>query len=326
MRQRILTASIAGLVSLCAAPAAHATDPLAGGTTRITPGRTVSVVLVSRGVTIEQNSIPISGGAIASGHAAGLIEHSGALTFKGAQAAISVTGLRVRLGTQSTMTGLVSGVRITLLALDLRAARVVRRGLDTRITGVVGNLTRVASRALNRTFKTSRFRTGMNLGTLTITAKPASVALVRGRTRFTLDPAMGSTLQGLGIAVRPAALSLSVGGGRLNAAGSEGSVGHANRAELAFSRETTTLALTNIVVRLSKRPRLLGMLGDQRLTFANLDTTAFKPTLDGRRFTLEGIGMRLTTSAAKALNQAFGTTAFATGAPFGGLTVKTTAG
>jgi hypothetical protein len=324
MRRRYLTASIATAVLLCA-PAAQAADPLAGGTARLKPAREVSVALVSRGVTIERRSFDISGGAITSGHAAGAIALAGGLTFRGASASLAATRLEVRLGPRSALTGLVREDRVRLLALDATRARVVRRGLDTRITGVRTELTSVASRALNRTFDTSRFKTGMNVGMLSITAKPASVAVKSGRTSFALDPGMGQALQTLEIGVAPSALGLRVGGGRLDRSGTQGSVGHAEGASLEFRRGNASIELADVVVRLGKRPRVLGRFGEDRLTFANLDPAAVKPVLNGRRFTLEGIPAVLTTSAAKALNQAFGTTAFTTGAPFGTATVKATA-
>lgn len=324
MRRRYVTASIA-IAVLSSAPAAHAADPLAGGTARLKPAREVSVALVSRGVTIERRSFDISGGAITSGRALGAIELAGGLRFRGASASLAATRLEVRLGPRNALTGLVNGTRVRLLALDLTRARVLRRGLDTRITGIRSELTAVASRALNRTFSTSRFTTGMDVGTLSITARPASVALKSGRTSFSLDPGMGQALQTMEIEVRPAAMRLRVGGGRLDRSGGRGSVGHVEGAGLEFERADTSIELTDVVVRLGERPRVLGRFGDRRLTFANLDGSAIKPALEGRRFMLEDIPVVLTTSAARALNRTFGTTAFRTGAPFGNVTVRATA-
>lgn len=319
MGRRLLTASIAATLLL--APAARAADPLAGGTTRLKPAKAVSVALVSRGVTIEQSTFTISGGALTSGRASGVIEHEGGLTFRGAQASLAATGLRIRLAERSTLTGTVSGIRVRLLRLDLSAAKVTRRGLDTRISGIAGRLTPVAAGALNRTFATARFKPGMRLGTLSVRAKPASVALTRGRSLLALDPNLAAGLQALEIELRLE--RLKVAGGRLDAAGSTGSIGHTGGLE--FRRGDTRLPLTQVVVRLSKRPRILARFGDKRLTFANLDPAALKPVLEGRRFTLAGLPLVLTTSAAKTLNQAFGTTAFATGMPFGVLSIRATA-
>ncbi len=50
-----------------------------------------------------------------------------------------------------------------------------------------------------------------------------------------------------------------------------------------------------------------------------------KVSTPGRRFALDGVTLKLTTSFAKALNQAFATTAFAEGATLGAATITATA-
>ncbi len=327
---RYLTRLLAALALFLAfVPAAQANDPLAGGTVRMTPGRVVSVKLVSEGIALEQRSFEISGGSLTAGHALGAITLAGALTFRGESRALTATELVVQLGPRSTLSGLIGGRRMTLAVLDLRGARVTRRALDTRISGAIANLTPASARALNRTFSTSEFARDQNLGTLSIRAKPASVALRAGRTSVAFDPALAAALQSLGVTVDTIApgedFSIPIAGGRLDAAGASGSIGHDARAGLSFARAPATLRLRDFVLRLSKRPRLSAELDGDRLTLANLDLTAVKPARKGRRFTLAGIPMVLTTSAAKSLNQAFGTTAFATGMVLGAATVRATA-
>jgi hypothetical protein len=325
---KILLVVAAVTLSLAVVPAAQAADPLAGGTTKLTPGKAVSVALVSHGITLTHTSWPVTGGEIVSGHAAGAIGHTRSIGFRGSGHSFNAAAPVINLGTTSTVTGVVRGTRITLMTLDLSHARTTRAGLNTQVTGIIANLTSTAARALNKTFHTAVFARNLKLGTLSVRVRPASIALASGSTALAFDPAFATAVQGLGIAATstPAGdFHFEVTGGRLNAAGKVGSIQLAEKGGFTLQNATATLAVSDLLIRFSKKPRLTAEVGDDRMTIANLDLAHLKVSSPGRRFALSGITLELTTSFAKTLNQTFGTTAFATGAAFGAATVTATA-
>jgi hypothetical protein len=313
---------------LAVAPAARAADPLSGGTTTLTPGTAVSVVLVSHGITLTHTSWPVTGGEIESGHAAGAIGHTRSIGFRGSGHSFNAAAPVINFGTTSTVTGVVGGARITLMTLDLTHAKTTRAGLDTEVTGVIANLTFTVAHALNKTFHTAIFARNVKLGTLSVRVRPASVALASGSTALAFDPAVATALQGLGIAATstPAGdFHFDVTGGRLNARGAAGSIQLAANGGFTLQNATATLAVSDFLIRLSKKPRLTAKVGNDRITIADLDLDHLKVSSPGRRFALSGITLKLTTSFAKTLNQTFATTAFATGATLGTTTVTATA-
>src|SRR4051794_12083764 len=121
------------------APPARAADPLAGGTTKLTPGKAVRGVLVSHGITLTHTSWPVTGGEIESGHAAGAIGHTRSIGFRGSGHSFNAAAPVIKLGTASTVTGVVGGARMTLMTLDLTHAKTTRVGLDTEVTGAIAN-------------------------------------------------------------------------------------------------------------------------------------------------------------------------------------------
>jgi hypothetical protein len=325
---KILSVIAAMTFALAVAPGARAADPLAGGTTKLKPGRAVSVVLVSHGITLTHTSWRVTGGEIESGHAAGAIGHMRSIGFRRAGRSFNATAPVINLGTTSTVTGVVGGARITLMGLDLSHAKTTRAGLDTEVTGIIANLTSTAAHALNKTFHTSIFARDLKLGTFSVHVRPASVALASGSAALAFDPAFATALQGLGVAAASSPASdfhFDVSGGRLNAAGKAGSIQLAEKGGFTLQRATATVAVSDLLIRLTKKPRLTAEVGGDRMTVANLGVDHLKVSSPGRRFALSGITLQLTTSFAKRLNQAFATTVFVRGATLGAVTVTTTA-
>ena len=242
---RSLVAGAALVLLLAAAPAAHAQNPLASGTTTLKLDAAVARTLSANGVRVRPISparggvsFPITGGSLDG--ARGTIEHSGGLRFSAGGRSLSATAFRIKLGRSSTLSARVGKARVTLLRVDTRRARVTRSGLDTRISRVRVSLTATAARALNTTFHTHLFRAGLELGSVTVRATPESVALASGTTSVTLDAGAGAALQSLGIAAAPIggdALAFPITGGRVNAKTFAGTIEHSGG--IALTKDAT---------------------------------------------------------------------------------------
>jgi len=325
---RSMTIGAALALFLVAAPAAQARDPLAGGSTTLRLDAAVARTLAANGVRVAPVkparagiAFPITGGSLDG--ASGTIEHSGGLRFSAGGKSLTARDFSVKLARSSTLSGRVGGSRVTLLRLDTSKARVARVGLDTRITGVRVALTAAAARALNTTFSTHLFRAGLRLGSVTVRAKPESVALRSGTTTVALDAGAGAALQSLGIAAAPIgsdALAFPITGGRVNASSYAGSITHSGG--IALSRGATRVELTSFTIDIDDTPELTALVGGTRVPIVSVDLAALKASVSGRTITLSGAALKLTAAAAGALNQAFATTAFTEGLLLGTASIQ----
>jgi hypothetical protein len=328
---RNLVAGATALLLLAAAPAAHAQNPLASGTTTLKLDRGVARVLDANGVKVAPVaparagvSFPVTGGSLDG--ARGTIEHSGGLRFSAGGTSLTARSFTVKLARRATMTARVGSARVTLLNLDTSKARITRSGLDTRISRVRVALTATAARALNTTFSTHLFRAGLELGSVSVRVKPESVSLASGTTSLALDPGAGAALQSLGIAAAPIgseALAFPITAGRVNARTYAGTIEHSGG--IALSRGATRVELTEFQIDIDDTPELTALVGGQRVPILTVDLAALKASVKGRTITLEGAALKLTGAAAAALNQAFATTAFAEGQLLGTATGQATA-
>jgi hypothetical protein len=328
---RNLVAGATALLLLAAAPAAHAQNPLASGTTTLKLDRSAARALDAGGVRVTPVSparagvsFPVTGGSLDG--ARGTIEHSGGLRFSAGGKSLTARSFTVKLARRATLTARVGSARVTLLNLDTSRARVTRSGLDTRISRVRVALTATAARALNATLGTHLFRAGLELGSVTVQAKPESVALASGTTALTLDAGAGAALQSLGITAAPIgsdALAFPITGGRVNASSYAGSIEHSGG--IALSRGATRVELTEFTIDIDDTPELTALVGGQRVPILTVDLSALEASVKGRKITLAGAALKLTGVAATALNQAFATTAFTEGLLLGTATVQATA-
>jgi hypothetical protein len=90
---------------------------------------------------------------------------------------------------------------------------------------------------------------------------------------------------------------------------------------IRLSAGTTTVDLRSFTIRVGKAPDLTAEVGGARLPILSLDLSKAKTATKGRMVTVSGVVASLTAGAAGALNQAFGTTAFAAGLKLGTATV-----
>jgi len=326
-----LVAGAAFALLLGAVPAAQAQTPLASGSTTLKLDSAVARTLSANGVRVRPIaparggvSFPITGGRLDG--ASGTIEHAGGLRFSAGGRSLSARSLKIKLGRSSTLSARVGKARVTLLRVDTRRAKIARAGLDTKISGVRVALTATGARALNATFHTHLFRAGLELGSVSVRATPATVALKSGTTSVTLDAGAGAALQSLGIAAAPIgsdALAFPITGGRVNATSFAGSIEHSGG--IALSRGDTRVELTDFTIGIDATPDLTATVGGARVPILSVDLAALKADVKGRRITLDGAALKLTAAAAGALNQAFATTAFTEGLLLGTATVKATA-
>ncbi len=328
---RSLVAGAAVALLLAAAPAAHAQNPLASGTTTLKLDAAVARTLSANGVRVRPISpakggvsFPITGGSLDG--AAGTIEHSGGLRFSAGGKSLSARSFTIKLARRSTLTARVGSTRVTLLTVDAKRAKLTRAGLATRISGVRVALSAAAAKALNRTFGVHLFRAGLELGSVSVRVEPETVSLASGSTSLTLDPGAGAALQSLGIAAAPIgsdALAFPITGGSVNAKTYAGTIEHSGG--IALTKGATRVELTSFTIGIDDTPELTALVGGQRVPILSVDLSALKASVKGRTITLDGAALKLTAAAAGALNQAFGTTAFTEGLLLGTATVKATA-
>ncbi len=325
---RTLIAGAAVALLLATAPAAQAADPLASGTTTLRLDAAVARALTASGVRVTPVAparagvaFPITGGSLEG--ARGTVRHSGGLRFTAGGHSLTARSFTVNLGSRATLSGRVGSSRVTLLRLDTGRARVARVGLDTRITRVRAALTATAANALNAALGTHVFRGGLELGSVTLRARPRTVELQGGATAVALDPGAAGALTSLGITATPIggpALEFPITGGRVNARTYAGSIAHSGG--IALTRGATRVELTAFEIGIDGTPELTALVGGTRVPILTVDLSALKASAARGSVTLSGAGLKLTAAAAGALNQAFDTTAFTEGLLLGTAIVR----
>ena len=328
---------VAGL--LAGAPAASAKVELAGGSTTLRLDAGTAGALAGAGVSVKpvrpakargrNVTFPITGGKIDPATAAGRINHSGGLRFRAGGKAVALRGLRVHVGAKrAILTGRAGKARLPVAALSLKRAKVTRPGLGTTVRGVRATLTGKAAGALNSTFGTSMFKRGIVLGMVTIKAKPAEAQLAGGYTALELDPGAAAALTSLGVTpgliapatAGPDGLRFPITGGKVSVTDYAGSIRHSGG--ISLTKDPVQVDLSRFTIQVDADPDLTALVGGQRVSILSLDLSGLDARVKGRRITLAGAEASLTATAAGALNQAFGTTAFTEGLVLGTATVK----
>jgi hypothetical protein len=321
-----------------AVPAGAAAAPLevAGGATTLKLNAATAKVLSANGVKVAPVkpakagaggiAFPITRGSVTLPKR-GSIAHAGGLKLSAGGRNLVVRRFIIRVGRHPYLSAAAGKTRIRLLDLSLTRAKLGRAGLAYTVTGVKATLARPAARALNATFGVSLFRRGIPIGTASVRALPKTLAIAGGTTRLALDPGAASALTSLGVTAAPiapatagsAGLAFPITGGALNAKTLAGSVTHSGGIRL--SSGARKVDLRSFTVRVSKSPVLTAEVGGARLPILALDLSKAKIVTKGRVVTVSGVVASLTAGAAGALNQAFGTTAFAAGLKLGTATV-----
>jgi len=328
---------VAGL--LATAPAAAAKVDLAGGSTTLRLDAGTAKALAGAGVAVKpikpakakgrNVSFPITGGKIDPATAAGRIDHSGGLRLSAGKTSVALRRFRVHVGAKrAVLTGQAGKARLAVASLSLRRAKVTRPGLGTTVRGVRATLTAKAAGALNSAFGTTLFKRGIPLGAVTVKAQPAQVELAGGYTALELDAGAVSALTALGVApglIAPGSvgadgLRFPITGGKVDVRTYAGAIRHSGG--ISLTKDATKVDLTSFTIQVDADPDLTALVGGQRVSILSLDLSGLQARVQGRRIVLAGAKASLTATAAGALNQAFGTTAFAEGLVLGTATVN----
>ena len=153
----------------------------------------------------------------------------------------------------------------------------------------------------------------------------AAVSLSGGDTRLTLDKGTAKALTSLGVAVSPTGparaqgrhVRFPISGGSIDPASAAGTINH--RGGLRFKAGKTKVTLKDYRVTVGSKIRLSARLGNARVTILDLTGTP-SVTRDGFNTNVSGLTARLNRTAARALNGAFGVTAFKKGLKLGKVT------
>jgi hypothetical protein len=343
LTRTIRAGAAAALVALAlAAPAGAATVNLDGGSTTLTLDSATARALKGLGVSVtpigptkaasKGVSFPVTGGTIDPATAAGTITHSGGLQLRAGSTRVRLTSFTIGVDRTPSISVKAGKARLTAFSLSLAKAKVSRAGLGTNVSRVAVRLTAKGAAALNKAFGVKAFKRGLRIGTATVRTTPAQVAFTGGATSLALDPGAAQALAALGISAAPAApatanpdgsLAFPITGGKVDAKTLAGSITHGGG--LTLSRGATTVTVTDFTVETAPAPTLTALLGTTRFDLATLDLSAAKVATPGRTVTAGPVTAKLTKAAADALNQAFGTTAFADGLTIGAATVAGTA-
>ena len=153
-----------------------------------------------------------------------------------------------------------------------------------------------------------------------------------GATTLRIAPETAKALSDLGVSVgvlAPARATKSgpafpIAGGRVHAGTLAGRIRHAGG--LRFRAGKTVVRATRFTIRVTKHPDLTAKVGGGRIRLLALDLRKARVVTRGNRVTVGRVGATLTGPAAKALNAAFGVTAFTPGLQIGTATVRARVG
>ena len=336
----LATVTVLAAASPAAAQDAASTARVADGQTMLRLDRGTAKALTGAGVrvsvvrpgTVGKSGLtfPATGGAIDPATLRGSVEHRCAIRFRSGGRTVTLNAPRYTIGSsRSTLSASVGGKRISVLNLNLRRAKVGRRGpLTKTASGIRATLTAGAANALNQAFSTSLFRGGLAIGTVRTEIELGDAVFAGGATTLALDPGAASALQSLGVTpgvlapatVGGAGLAFPITGGKVDAATLAGSIAHSGG--ISLTKGATVVELRDFEIGIDDSPALSALVGGQRVEILTLDASNVKRSARGRTVVVEGVVAKLTAAAAGALNQAFGTTAFTEGLTLGTATVR----
>ncbi len=191
----VVAVAAAGMTVLAAGAQASSQLRFNGGSTRLVVNPAVLPALADNGIALApvapatagaarwggQDTIaanfPIKGGHVNGTTLAGVINHTGGLTFSKGNKSLTVGLFRITIAKRAYLSGAVNldpSVRVPLLRLDLSHAKVSACGRWVTVSGVRAYLTKTAADALNATLGTDVFAAGLKLGVARVHAHLAS--------------------------------------------------------------------------------------------------------------------------------------------------------
>ncbi|MCW2953775.1 MAG: hypothetical protein JWQ48_2945 [Conexibacter sp.] len=171
------------------------------------------------------------------------------------------------------------------------------------------------------------------LGLLAIAAPAGAANAVKlsgGTTTLKLDSGTAKALKKLGVKIAPVkpatsaagGLAFPISGGSIDPQTAVGTITH--KGGFTLSAGKTKLTLKNPTLATGKKPTLSVQLGKAKLVIGTLGLGKARVTRAGFATNVAGVKVSLTPGAAKALNAAFGVTAFKGGLVLGTASVKST--
>jgi hypothetical protein len=345
MRPHLLALTAAASVAaagITASTASAADVELGGDQTMLKLKPSTARALTSLGVRVAPISpatnsssgltFPVTGGTVDTAHLSGTVEHSGGLRFRAGGVTVALRNFEVRLGKRSSLSALVGRTRVPIIALSLKGAKVAQDGATLQVSGVKASLNATGARALNRAFGVRAFRKGLELGTVRSELTPSQVVqLTGGQTDLAIDPATADALVGAGITPTPAAPATASGltfsfpitpGSEASADLALGSIRHTGG--ITLTRGSTAVTLSDFDIRLDATPSLLAKPnGGAPAEIIDLDLSNPQVASGTGTLTVGGVGVKLSTTGADAINAAFGLNLPA-GTPLGVATVRAT--
>lgn len=124
---------------------------------------------IGKGGVFVRFSFPVTGGKVNLAKLTGTIDHRGGILFLDPATGkeIAVSDFIINIG-QRDLTAIVNGnpkVRVPLLSLGLKGAKIKASKHAAWISGIVVRLTKAAADVLNATFGTTLFKPGLEFGT-----------------------------------------------------------------------------------------------------------------------------------------------------------------
>jgi hypothetical protein len=292
-------------------------------------GVSVGTVLPAR-TGRARSTFPITGGSIDPATARGTLKHGGEFVFLSGRGSghLELKAIQLEVADSSYLTAKVRGRRINVLKLAVKRSGVSRDGFGTVVKPVGATVTRAAARALNRALGERAVSTGQTFGKIGFEVDPAQILLTGGTTTLAFNGTTQGVLGQLGVAVAPIApatagtsgVSFPVTGGTLDAEDLAGTVEHSGG--IALTSGPTRVDLTSPTVTFSDTPQLGATYSGAPIAIADV-TVAGSPQIDATDRTISAnlSAVRLTTTAAVALNSFFRTTVFTAGTDIGTATL-----
>ena len=333
-----VVATLLALTAAAAAPSAAPAFKVGDGATVVSLDRAAAKALKSLGVAVGATgnaeadrkgiAFPVTGGKL-DRRCAGVVRHGGGLKLSDGRRAVTLSSLRVVLEDHPFVQARVGDAKLKAFTLDVDDAEVVDDVTGSIITGVELDLSKQGAKALNGALRTSAFETGTKLGEVLLTASARAVRFTGGQTDLALDKGARDALTALGVTATPAegtvgnadgSLGFPISGGVLTS--QRGSITHTGG--IVLTKGQTRVALTDFVIRIGKTARLLARVNGsaKRVAISNLDDNDADTSATDDTLTIEDVAAGLTRTAADALNQAFGTSAFQAGLTLGMTTVR----
>ncbi|MEA2169530.1 MAG: hypothetical protein QOF76_2830, partial [Solirubrobacteraceae bacterium] len=244
---------------------------------------------------------------------------SGGLEFSAGKVSLTLSGLELNTATDK-VTAAFSDIHITAFRLDTSSASFVRARGGGELTNIVVKLAKPGAEKLNSLLGTHTFKPGTVLGVASVDVDPVEYVVSGNKTTLTVASDASSALASLGITTgvgdgasvnENGSISFPITGGKVNVAGYDGRILHAGA--LTLTRGSTVVSLSSFTINTQKN-QLSGLVnGAGPAYLLNLTEPENQLLDDDGRLEQNNITASLSAPAARALNEAFGTTAFTEG-------------